>query len=153
MLPRPASLDAPSARQPCSPLDTPSACKRRCRLVWSRLQPVQEVIPTSLMKHHSTEATTRAVKMCARVLKYMGESSEEVSHEAAIELAQKLLHQVRLSCAPLARKLLHLERRLRLLCGVLSLQCAAASPRQCAERCRCICTSRRVDQLPPAHRC
>jgi hypothetical protein len=54
---------------------------------------VQEVIPTALMKHQSQEASSRAVKMFARVLKYMGETHEEVSHEAAIELAQKLLHQ------------------------------------------------------------
>lgn len=54
---------------------------------------VQEVIPTSLMKQQGAEATSRAVKMFQRVLKYMGETSEEVSHEAAMEIAQKLLHQ------------------------------------------------------------
>lgn len=54
---------------------------------------LQEVIPTSLMKHQGAEATSRAVKMFQRVLKYMGETNEEVSHEAAMEIAQKLLHQ------------------------------------------------------------
>lgn len=45
------------------------------------------------MKHQGAEATSRAVKMFQRVLKYMGETNEEVSHEAAMEIAQKLLHQ------------------------------------------------------------
>jgi hypothetical protein len=61
--------------------------------LFMRIVCVQEVIPTSLMKHQNADATSRAVKMFQRVLKYMGESNEEVSHEAAMEIAQKLLHQ------------------------------------------------------------
>jgi hypothetical protein len=57
---------------------------RVCRL--------QDLIPTSLLKLNG-EHTTRAIKMFAGTLKYMGESTEEVSFETAIEIAQKLLHQ------------------------------------------------------------
>lgn len=55
-------------------------------------QCVQDLIPTSLLKL-TGENTTRAIKMFAGTLKYMGETSDEVSHETAIEIAQKLLHQ------------------------------------------------------------
>ena len=53
---------------------------------------VQDLIPTSLLKL-TGENTTRAIKMFAGTLKYMGETSEDVTHETAIEIAQKLLHQ------------------------------------------------------------
>ena len=53
---------------------------------------MQDLIPTSLLKLNS-EHTTRAIKMFAGTLKYMGETSEEVTFETAIEIAQKLLHQ------------------------------------------------------------
>lgn len=53
---------------------------------------LQDLIPTSLLKL-TGENTTRAVKMFAGTLKYMGETTEDISHETAIEVAQKLLHQ------------------------------------------------------------
>lgn len=53
---------------------------------------LQDLIPTSLLKL-SGEHTSRAVKMFLGTLKYMGETNEEVGHNACIEIAQKLLHQ------------------------------------------------------------
>ena len=58
----------------------------------SRNACLQDLIPTSLLKL-TGENTTRAVKMFAGTLKYMGETTEDISHETAIEVAQKLLHQ------------------------------------------------------------
>lgn len=49
-------------------------------------------IPTSLLKHNS-ENQTRAVKMFASILQYMGVHGEVLSSVAALELSQKLLHQ------------------------------------------------------------
>lgn len=52
----------------------------------------EESLPTSLLKH-SSENQSRAVKMFASVLQYMGVHGEVLSQVAALELAQKLLHQ------------------------------------------------------------
>eukprot|EP00889_Picochlorum_renovo_P002100 jgi/Picre1/29130/NNA_004523.t1 len=49
-------------------------------------------IPVSLLKH-SSENASRAVKMFASVLQYMGASGEMLSQVQSLELAQKLLHQ------------------------------------------------------------
>lgn len=49
-------------------------------------------IPTSLLKH-SSENTSKAVKMFSCILEYMGVHGEMLSQVAGLELAQKLLHQ------------------------------------------------------------
>ena len=58
----------------------------------------QDCIPTSLLKL-SADNSTRAVKMFAGVQKYMAESGDAPVGAAKAELVQKLLHQVRSSCA------------------------------------------------------
>lgn len=58
---------------------------------------LQEPIPTSLLKM-SGEHMSRAVKMFSGILKYMGEVPERVDEAGRVEIAQKLLHQVRAPC-------------------------------------------------------
>lgn len=52
----------------------------------------EDNIPTSLLKH-SSENQSRATKMFASILQYMGVHGEMLSQVASLELAQKLLHQ------------------------------------------------------------
>lgn len=52
----------------------------------------EDGLPTSLLKH-SSDNQSRAVKMFASVLQYMGVHGEMLSQVASLELAQKLLHQ------------------------------------------------------------
>jgi hypothetical protein len=52
----------------------------------------EEVLPTSLLKH-SSDNTSRAIKMFASLLQYMGVHGEMLSQVAALDIAQKLLHQ------------------------------------------------------------
>lgn len=49
-------------------------------------------LPTSLLKH-SSDNSSRAVKMFSVLLQYMGANGEMLSQIASLELAQKLLHQ------------------------------------------------------------
>ena len=51
-----------------------------------------EAIPTSLLKM-SGDHMSRAVKMFSGILKYMGETGEQVADITRLEIAQKLLHQ------------------------------------------------------------
>lgn len=51
-----------------------------------------EPIPTSLLKM-SNDHASRAVKMFSGILKYMGETGEQVTEPQRVEIAQKLLHQ------------------------------------------------------------
>ncbi len=52
----------------------------------------QEPIPTSLLKL-TGEHVSRAVKMFAGILKYQGDTGEQIDAAQRIEIAQKLLHQ------------------------------------------------------------
>jgi hypothetical protein len=52
----------------------------------------EENLPASLLKH-SSDNQARAVKMFSTVLQFMGVHGEMLSQVAALELAQKLLHQ------------------------------------------------------------
>jgi hypothetical protein len=52
----------------------------------------EDNIPTSLLKHNA-DNQSRAVKMFASILQYMGVHGEVLSSVAALELCQKLLHQ------------------------------------------------------------
>ena len=51
-----------------------------------------EPIPTSLLKM-SNDHMSRAVKMFSGILKYTGDTGDQLSGPAALEIAQKLLHQ------------------------------------------------------------
>ncbi|EFJ53111.1 Kar3 member kinesin-like protein [Volvox carteri f. nagariensis] len=51
-----------------------------------------ESIPTSLLKL-SNDHISRAVKMFSGILKYMGETGEQLPNIQSLEIAQKLLHQ------------------------------------------------------------
>eukprot|EP00890_Picochlorum_soloecismus_P006002 jgi/Picsp_1/6402/NSC_03750-R1_kinesin-like calmodulin binding protein len=51
-----------------------------------------EGIPVALLKH-SSENASRAIKMFASILQYMGLQGEMLAQVACLELAQKLLHQ------------------------------------------------------------
>lgn len=52
----------------------------------------EDSLPTSLLKH-TADNQTRAVKMFASVLQYMGVHGDMLGAMAALELVQKLLHQ------------------------------------------------------------
>lgn len=56
------------------------------------LQFSEDSLPTSLLKHNA-DNQTRAVKMFASVLQYMGVHGDMLGAMAALELVQKLLHQ------------------------------------------------------------
>ena len=60
----------------------------------------QEVIPTSLLKLNNDNAS-RAVKMFLGIQRFMGETQEQLTHAARIEIAQKLLQQARFCAAGL----------------------------------------------------
>ena len=60
--------------------------------VLSTFTRLQEPIPTSLLKMNNDHAS-RAVKMFAGILKYMGDSNEPVTDAVRMDIAQKLLHQ------------------------------------------------------------
>jgi hypothetical protein len=57
------------------------------------LPQIQDGLPTSLLKHTNAEHQSRAVKMFASVLQYMGVHGDTLGSVAAVELVQKLLHQ------------------------------------------------------------
>ncbi|GAX81265.1 hypothetical protein CEUSTIGMA_g8697.t1 [Chlamydomonas eustigma] len=56
------------------------------------LQYSNEPVPTSLLKLNG-EHVSRAVKMFAGILKYQGDSGEQIDDAQRIEIGQKLLHQ------------------------------------------------------------